>query len=92
MILSGIDAASRGYPTPMLDANFFFDLSGCDALSEVLQLCDPSGERNLVDHHDAFMNICSALSRIKHCASEARPAGGPGELGLAISPSRQSLS
>ena len=64
MILSGIDAASRGYPTPMLDANLFFDLSGCDALSEVLQLCDPSGERNLVDHHDAFMNICSALSRI----------------------------
>ena len=64
MILSGIDAASRGYPTPMLDAKLFLDLSDCDALFDVLRLCDPSSEHNLVDHHDAFMAICSALSRI----------------------------
>jgi hypothetical protein len=39
MILSGIDAASRGYPTPMLDARLFLDLSDCDALFDVLRLC-----------------------------------------------------
>ena len=64
MIRSSIDALSRGYPTPELDPGLRIDLDSCTALTEVLRLCDPSGEQNLVDHRQAFADICSALGRL----------------------------
>ena len=63
MITSGIDALSRNLPHT-LDPALYFDLSGCTALFDVLRVCDPSGVADLVDHHAAFMAICSALAQI----------------------------
>ena len=63
MIASGIDALSRNLPHT-LDPRLFVDLSGSTALFDVLRVCDPSGVADVVDHHDAFMAICSALAQI----------------------------
>ena len=63
MILSGIDALSREFPhslNPMLYA----DMTECKALFDVLKLCDPSSVHDLVDHHTAFITICSLLEQI----------------------------
>jgi hypothetical protein len=63
MITSGIDALSRGLPHH-LDPSLYLNLTECKPLLDVLKLCDPSGVCDLIDHHSAFMDICSILSQI----------------------------
>jgi hypothetical protein len=60
-----IDGLSRDFPTPGLDPKLEIKLDSNITIQSLFQAMDPTRNRNLVDHHEAFKDIHMLLRQFK---------------------------
>jgi hypothetical protein len=60
-----IDGLSRDFPTPGLDPKLEIKLDANITIQSLFQAMDPTRNRNLVDHHEAFKDIHMLLRQFK---------------------------
>jgi hypothetical protein len=60
-----IDGLSREFPTPGLDPKLEIKLDANITIQSLFQAMDPTRNRNLVDHHEAFKDIHMLLRQFK---------------------------
>jgi hypothetical protein len=63
MLENSIDALSRDFPTPDLDPSCFVNIVDQTPILELLRLCDPTINQDVVDHFSALSMICKVISK-----------------------------
>ena len=63
MLDNSIDALSRDFPTPDLDPSCFVNIVDQTPILELLRLCDPTINQDVVDHFSALSMICKVISK-----------------------------
>jgi len=63
MLENSIDALSRDSPTPDLDPSCFVDIVDQTPILELLRLCDPTINQDVLDHFSALSMICKVISK-----------------------------